>query len=76
MERRRITIRFDEDVEAWRIYWSTVDVPTLTLADPRVFGTLEEAGPVARALMTTDASGNQLARPFRQRRVGLYTQTV
>ena len=44
---RKVEIRFEEDVGAWRIYWSGTD----ELADPGVFGSLMEAGTMARQLM-------------------------
>jgi len=47
MSHRKVEIRFEEGDRPWRIYWSG----TTELADERWFSTLEEAGPVARALM-------------------------
>ena len=45
---RKVELRFEEGEGAWRIYWSC----TQELADERWFKNLEEAGPVARALMS------------------------
>ena len=47
MERRRVSIRFEEGEGCWRIYWSC----TQDLADERHFKDIAEAGPVAFALM-------------------------
>ena len=47
-KRDTVSIRHDEESNTWKIYWGR----TQELATPREFRSLEEAGPVARALMT------------------------
>jgi len=47
VKHRRVEVRYEEGERPWRIYWSG----TQQLADERRFATLEEAGPVARALV-------------------------
>jgi len=47
MERRTVEIRHEAQLGTWRIYWGG----TNALADMRRFETIEEAGPVAHALM-------------------------
>jgi len=44
---KKVLIKFVEDENRWRISWSC----TTELADPRSFATIDEAAPVARALM-------------------------
>jgi hypothetical protein len=43
-----ISIRHDETTNTWRLYWGGTE----ELADSREFRSLDEAAPVARALMT------------------------
>ena len=47
MDFKKVLIKFVEDENRWRISWSC----TTELADPRSFATIDEAAPVARALM-------------------------
>ena len=48
MESRKVRIQYEAADHGWRIYWSD----TNELADGRLFPTIVEAGPIARALMT------------------------
>ena len=45
---RKILIKLEESEGGWRVYWSD----TQTLADPRCFGSIEEAGGAVRGLLT------------------------
>lgn len=47
MDSKKVLIKFMDDENRWRIFWSC----TTELADPRSFATIDEAAPVARALM-------------------------
>jgi hypothetical protein len=49
MGSRKVELRFEEDVQRWRIFWSG----TAELADERDFEKLEDAGARARELMPT-----------------------
>jgi len=47
LDSKKVLIKFMDDENRWRIFWSC----TTELADPRSFATIDEAAPVARALM-------------------------